>query len=100
MVETNNSARYKRTHYTHFTVPRLPWHTEDHKFGEGTEGHSDGSDNERVVPDDRDGESMDSVESDRPRGRHELDYCFCGRRGKHLLDRWYCEECWEIGDDE
>jgi hypothetical protein len=29
-----------------------------------------------------------------------LGYCFCGMKGKYKLDRWYCEECWEAGDDE
>ena len=23
-----------RTHFTHFQVPKMPWHSEDHKFGE------------------------------------------------------------------
>ena len=27
----------KRTHFTHFTAPAMPWHTEDHKFGESSE---------------------------------------------------------------
>lgn len=30
----------------------------------------------------------------------ELRYCHCGNRGVYFLNRWYCQECWDIGDDE
>lgn len=36
----------KRIHFTHFMVPKLPWHTDDHKFGQPSDpeqgGDSDG----------------------------------------------------------
>jgi hypothetical protein len=36
---------------------------------------------------------------DNPRLR-DFQYCLCGLRGVYLLDRWYCQECYENGDDE
>ena len=32
-----------RTHFTHFTAPAMPWHDENHKFGESSDGQVDDS---------------------------------------------------------
>jgi hypothetical protein len=30
----------------------------------------------------------------------EVEPCRCGMAGKYFLNRWYCQECWDNGDDE
>jgi hypothetical protein len=69
---------YDNTHKNNFLVPKLPWHTDDHKFGE---------------------ETPDAPQSKRcPDGT--LRYCHCGLRGE-VWDgkRWYCFECYDNGDN-
>jgi hypothetical protein len=97
----NSLGSAKRIHFTHFTVPKLPWHDDDHKFGERTDDKQlgGGSGDEPSVDGDEDnsGQKHRPVERVRSAG---LEYCHCGTRGSVFLDRWYCQECWENGDDE
>lgn len=97
-IERLSSAT--RTHFTHFQVGRLPWHTDDHKFGESTDG--DGPDADPTPEQDR-GDEGDSEPERATRGSvactYSLvdtgkcywcpNYAFVGYGGK-----LYCPDCW------
>ena len=68
--------KFDNTHRMRQQVPELPWHTPDKPFG------------------------ISQAEWDSHTKPDHLQYCFCGRRGVYLLTRWYCQECWNEGDDE
>lgn len=82
-----------KTHKTHWTVPELPWKRA--KVSKEAQ--------ERI------NEILDDELEPLPYGQispfsvppeKDLPYCHCGIRGKYYLHRWYCQECWDIGDDE
>jgi hypothetical protein len=43
MEYVNKLSTATRTHFTHFLVPKLPWHDDNHKFGESSDGGVEGT---------------------------------------------------------
>jgi hypothetical protein len=84
----------KRTHFTHFMVPKMPWHTDDHKFGEGSDkGDDEGlqsADNSLTPRTTEDG-VLSAVECSLVT---EGDCYYCGEPAVYSCgERLYCPEC-------
>jgi hypothetical protein len=57
----------KRIHFTHFQVPKLPWHTDDHKFGQSSDS--------REVADSGGAGDVDGGEGDDTESSHSTRRC-------------------------
>lgn len=66
-------------------LPAMPWHTPDKPFGVSQEEW-----------DKRDKPDWAAIMNT---GAHYGE-CRCGEPASIVLDRPYCQECWDIGDDE
>lgn len=105
------------THNYTFKVDKMPWHSEDKPFGLTQEEWEDLQERQQELArltDMVDGiiEFMEVFIAQPPpvyskpdwpaimSGGARYDTCDCGEEATVHLDKGYCQECWEIGDDE
>ena len=101
----------KRTHFTHFQVGKLPWHGEDHVFGEGSDDKDRPNDDADVADLGEPGVDKDIDLAARTAEQCVLDStvflvetgkCYwCRERAVYgYKGKLYCVSCWFDSDDD